>query len=73
MGPEFPGPPKWEEPMEKIVESVRSTIRPAAELLATVGVVFLTMFVFVEFYRTALPIYFTVARWSIETCLSMFF
>ena len=65
--------PQWEEPMEKMLESVRPVLQPAAEFCAAIGVVLLTMFVFVEFYRTALPLYFRVAAWSTETLLSMFF
>lgn len=59
--------------MKSVPESVRTAIRPVVEFSATVGLVLLMMFAVIEFYRFALPLYFAIAKWSVMTCLSMFF
>ena len=58
--------------MSKVVEYMRPLLKPAAEVCAAVGVVLLVMFIFSEYYRVALPLYFKLATWAVRTVFSLF-
>jgi len=55
------------------VESVRPVVRSVAELMATLGAMFLGAGMLCEFYTLVTPLYLATTEWSITVWLSMFF